>query len=109
MRDSGKTIAFGEYALDFGSGELLSGQDPVDIQPTPLRLLLYLAEKSVAEHEPGMELFGGDPIIDPIRDSARFRALIERMGLTAYYEKNGVFERAWQRVATSVHNNEAAQ
>jgi tetratricopeptide (TPR) repeat protein len=60
---------------------------------------LTALEKSVAEHEPGIELFGVDPIFDPIRDTPRFRALVEQMGLTAYHEKNGVFERARQRVA----------
>jgi len=44
MRDPTKVIAFGEHELDFGRGELRHREKPVDIQPTPLRLLLYLAE-----------------------------------------------------------------
>ena len=43
MRDSTKVVAFGEHELDFGRGELRHREKPVDIQPTPLRLLLYLA------------------------------------------------------------------
>jgi TolB-like protein len=65
-------------------------------------------ERSVAEHEAGMEYYGLDPIFDPIRDTERFRALIERMGLTAYHEKYGVFERARRRVAAAAGNNEPA-
>jgi TolB-like protein len=64
-------------------------------------------ERSVATHEPGMELFGVDPIFDPIRDTPRFRALIEQMGLTAYHEKYGVFERARQRVALTAAGDSA--
>jgi TolB-like protein/DNA-binding winged helix-turn-helix (wHTH) protein len=48
---------------------------------------LAALERSVAEHEPGMELFGLDPVFDPIRDTPRFRALIEKVGLTAYHAK----------------------
>jgi hypothetical protein len=46
-------------------------------------------ERSVAEHEVGMELFGLDPIFDPIRDTPRFRAVIARMGLTNYHARYG--------------------
>jgi hypothetical protein len=62
---------------------------------------LAALERSVAEHEPGVELYGLEPAFDPIRDNPRFRALIEKMGLTAYHEKNGVFERARLRVAAA--------
>jgi serine/threonine-protein kinase len=58
-------------------------------------------ERSVAEHEPGMEDFSIDPIFDPIRNTPRFRALLDRMGLTAYHEKYGVFERARRRVSAA--------
>jgi TolB-like protein len=44
-------------------------------------------ERSVAEHELGMNASAIDPIFDPIRDTPRFRALIEKMGLTAYHAK----------------------
>jgi len=44
MRDPTKVIAFGEHELDVGRGELRHQEKPVDIQPTPLRVLLYLAE-----------------------------------------------------------------
>jgi pimeloyl-ACP methyl ester carboxylesterase/DNA-binding winged helix-turn-helix (wHTH) protein len=44
MRDSAKVVAFDEHELDFGRSELRQREIPVDIQPTPLRLLLYLAE-----------------------------------------------------------------
>jgi len=52
-----------------------------------MELALQELERSVAEHEPGMEMFGLDPIFDPVRDTSRFRALIEKMGLTAYHAK----------------------
>jgi TolB-like protein/tetratricopeptide (TPR) repeat protein len=48
---------------------------------------LAALERSVAEREVGMELSGLDPIFDPIRETPRFRALIETMGLTAYHAK----------------------
>jgi DNA-binding winged helix-turn-helix (wHTH) protein/TolB-like protein len=44
MRDSNKTLAFDEFELDFGLGELRRGGKLIEIQPTPMRLLLYLAE-----------------------------------------------------------------
>jgi TolB-like protein/DNA-binding winged helix-turn-helix (wHTH) protein len=44
-------------------------------------------ERSVADHEPGMEMFGLDPVFEPIRDTPRFRALIRRMGLVDYHAK----------------------
>jgi tetratricopeptide (TPR) repeat protein len=68
---------------------------------------LAAIERSFAAHEPGMELQGLDVIFDPIRDTPRFRALIEHMGLTAYHEKYGVFERARQRVAVADDDDEA--
>jgi hypothetical protein len=46
-------------------------------------------ERSVAEHEVGMELFGLDPIFDPIRETPRFRAVIARMRLTEYHARYG--------------------
>jgi len=54
MREPTKTVAFGDHELDFGRGELRHREKPVDIQPTPLRLLLYLAEhrdRVVSRHE----------------------------------------------------------
>jgi DNA-binding winged helix-turn-helix (wHTH) protein/TolB-like protein/tetratricopeptide (TPR) repeat protein len=44
MGDPNKILAFDEFELDFGRGELRRGGTPIEIQPTPLRLLLYLAE-----------------------------------------------------------------
>jgi hypothetical protein len=67
-------------------------------------LSLRTLERSVAEHEPGMELYGLDPAFDPIRDTPRFRALLDRMGLTPYHEKYGVFERARKRAAATSDN-----
>jgi TolB-like protein/DNA-binding winged helix-turn-helix (wHTH) protein len=52
-----------------------------------LEAALAALERSVAEHEPAMEMYALDPILDPIRDTPRFRALIARMGLTAYHAK----------------------
>ena len=45
MREPGKVLAFGPHELDFGRGELRRGGKPVAIQPTPLRVLLHLAEQ----------------------------------------------------------------
>jgi tetratricopeptide (TPR) repeat protein len=49
---------------------------------------LAALERSVASHEAGLELFGLDPIFDSIRDTPRFRALIEQLGLGAYHAKH---------------------
>jgi TolB-like protein/DNA-binding winged helix-turn-helix (wHTH) protein len=52
-----------------------------------LEAALRELERSVAEHEPAMETLTVDPILDPLRETPRFRALIEKMGLTAYHAK----------------------
>jgi pimeloyl-ACP methyl ester carboxylesterase/DNA-binding winged helix-turn-helix (wHTH) protein len=47
-------LAFGEYELDFERREVRCRGRPLDVQPTPLRLLLYLAEhrdRTVPKHE----------------------------------------------------------
>jgi TolB-like protein/DNA-binding winged helix-turn-helix (wHTH) protein len=44
-------------------------------------------ERSVARHETGLEMFGLDPVFDRMRETPRFRVLIETMGLTAYHAK----------------------
>lgn len=44
MELRGEVVAFGDWELDFRRGELRCAGSPVDVQPTPLRLLLYLAE-----------------------------------------------------------------
>jgi adenylate cyclase len=54
---------------------------------------LAALEASVARHEPGMEQYGLDPIFDPIRETPRFRALIEKMGLTARQAEYATRER----------------
>jgi hypothetical protein len=46
---------------------------------------LSALELSYAKHEPGLEMYGCDPVFDPIRETPRFRVLIEKMGLTAYH------------------------
>jgi adenylate cyclase len=56
-------------------------------------------ERSVAAHEPGFALNAIDVILDPIRETPRFRALLDRMNLTPYHEKYGVFERTRRRMS----------
>jgi TolB-like protein/DNA-binding winged helix-turn-helix (wHTH) protein len=45
MGESAGIVAFGEYELDFARRELRSGGNLVPLQPTPLRVLLHLAEQ----------------------------------------------------------------
>ena len=44
MQGSESILTFGEFELDFERRELRRDGKPVELQPTPLRLLLYLAE-----------------------------------------------------------------
>jgi hypothetical protein len=48
---------------------------------------LAALERSIAAHEAGFELIGFNPAFNVIRDTPRFRALIEKMGLSAYHAK----------------------
>jgi TolB-like protein/DNA-binding winged helix-turn-helix (wHTH) protein len=69
----------------FTSAHFISGQSFAVIGDW--EAALRELERSVAEHEPGMEMFGLDPVFDPIRGTPRFRALIGQMGLTSYHAK----------------------
>ncbi len=44
MQGNKPILTFGEYELDSERRELRRSGEPVELQPTPLRLLLYLAE-----------------------------------------------------------------
>jgi DNA-binding winged helix-turn-helix (wHTH) protein len=108
MRGSTKVIAFGERELDFGRGELRRDGNPIDIQPTPLRLLLYPVEhrdRVVSRQElldaiwPGVVV--GDEALTTalaearhavgddggLRSEPRFQAIVEQMGLTPYHAR----------------------
>jgi TolB-like protein len=52
-----------------------------------LEAALAALERSVAAHEAGFDQFGLSPAFDPIRDTPRFRALIEKVGLAPYQAK----------------------
>jgi tetratricopeptide (TPR) repeat protein len=62
---------------------------------------LALDEIEIAwdRREGEMRRYIAGALFDAIRDTPRFRALLDRMGLTAYHEKYGVFERSRQRLA----------
>jgi TolB-like protein len=68
---------------------------------------LAALERSVHEREPGMHMHGLDVVFDPIRDTPRFRALIEEMGLTAYQAKYLKRPRVLQPVAPPVASDSA--
>jgi TolB-like protein/DNA-binding winged helix-turn-helix (wHTH) protein len=68
---------------------------------------LAALERSVHEREPGMHMQGLDVVFDPIRDTPRFRALIEKMDLTAYQAKYLKRTRVVQPVAPPVANDPA--
>jgi hypothetical protein len=80
-----RTLAEPVAGISMAAREFLAGATHAELGD--LEAALNALERSVAAHEPGMELHGLDYIFDPIRDTPRFRALVEQIGLTAYHAR----------------------
>ena len=67
MSENGDILEFGEFELDFGRRELRRAGSLVDLQPTPLRLLLYVA---------GHRGLVGSAIVRQLRDAGHTQLLL---------------------------------
>lgn len=71
------SVIFGPFRLDLETGELLRSGVVVKLQPQPARLLAVLIGRG-DNYEININ---ADPLMDPLRNEPRFKALCRRVML----------------------------